>query len=86
MYVSDTYLTATEDVITAHSDAKTELTCQPLPESNLLIEACRWVNPISYGINVDDSGRYISETKATHCKLIIRGQFLFLFFLIRYLT
>ncbi|XP_014208532.1 uncharacterized protein LOC106639433 [Copidosoma floridanum] len=72
--VKDTRLMAAQDVITVSSEGGVDLICQPLPESDQLIDTCRWVNPLGYGINIDDSEHYGTETKATHCKLSIRAH------------
>ncbi|XP_058799613.1 uncharacterized protein LOC131669057 [Phymastichus coffea] len=70
--VTDSNLIADRAVVVLNSHSETDLICRPLPQLNKAIEACRWVNPLGHGINVDREGRYYTETGTTHCKLSIR--------------
>ncbi|XP_001600422.2 uncharacterized protein LOC100115799 [Nasonia vitripennis] len=69
--LKESYLMAARDVVYLEK-SDTDLICRPLPESNMIIEACRWVNPQGHGINVYRQGRYFTESASTHCRLTIR--------------
>lgn len=73
---SESHLMATYDTVYIGQDPA-HLVCRPLPESNKVIDSCRWVSPQGQGIHVERGYHYETDSHGTFCRIIIHREYRF---------